>query len=349
MKDWTKALITPKATISEALKTIDSSSAQIAMVIDNNKQLLGVATDGDIRRALLKGFSLETPIEQIMNTSPITFNKYDDRRKILNLMRRVQVHHIPIVDSNGCLVGLEVIDDFTDNYECENHVVLMAGGLGSRLRPLTDNCPKPLLKVGNKPLIQTIVESFIEQGFKNFYISVNYLAERIKEHFGDGSSLGIEIKYLTESKKLGTAGALGLLPNNTDKPFIVMNGDILTKVNFNNLLKYHCDQDAVGTMCVREYNYQIPYGVVHVDNDRLINIEEKPVQNVFVSGGIYVFNPEVLNLFSKNEEIDMPNLFKRIIEKGNNVSVYPINEYWLDIGKISDFKKANGEYYEMFK
>ncbi|MGQ9826160.1 MAG: nucleotidyltransferase family protein, partial [Desulfotomaculales bacterium] len=229
-----------------------------------------------------------------------------------------------------------------------NVVVIMAGGLGSRLRPLTDECPKPLLKVGGKPLLETILENFLEYGLYNFYFSVNYRAEMIREYFGDGSRWGANIEYINEEKRLGTAGALSLLPEKPKNTVLVMNGDLLTKINFEHLLDFHADTKADATMCVKEYNFQIPYGVVKTDRHRLIEIEEKPVKTFFISAGIYAIEPAVIDLIPRNTYFDMPGLFEKLIKENREAAVFPIREYWLDIGHKEDFERANGEFSEVF-
>jgi NDP-sugar pyrophosphorylase family protein len=230
----------------------------------------------------------------------------------------------------------------------DNWVVLMAGGLGSRLRPLTDECPKPMLRVGNKPLLETIIETFIEQGFRRFFISVNYMADTIKEYFGDGSRWGAEIQYLEETSRLGTAGALSLLPEKPQAPLLVMNGDLLTKINFRQLLDFHREHHAQGTMCVREYEFQVPYGVVKMDHHRITGFEEKPIQRYFVNAGIYVLEPQALQHIPHGVFFDMPSLFQTLMADRQEAVVFPIREYWLDIGHMADYDRANGEFARNF-
>jgi NDP-sugar pyrophosphorylase family protein len=243
---------------------------------------------------------------------------------------------------------VELLDYLLEAPERENWVVLMAGGLGTRLAPLTDNCPKPLLKVGNKPILETIIENFISHGFKRFYLSVNYKAEMIEEYFGDGSRWGAEIRYLREDKKMGTAGALGLIPEPLTQPFLVMNGDLLTKVNFSQLLNFHQEQNAHATMCVREYDFQVPYGVVSVDKHRIKSIEEKPVHRFFVNAGIYVLDPEAVSLIPADMPYDMTSLFEQMTANEREVIAFPVREYWLDIGHRDDFERAAGDFARIF-
>lgn len=348
MRGFSDITITPETKILQAIQIIDASAQQIGLVVNEQNKLLGTITDGDIRRAILKGVNLQEAVCGIMNTKPKIARLESSREKMLAIMKQKKLRHIPIVDGEGYLVGLETIDDLIDNSKIDNWVILMAGGLGTRLGELTRNCPKPLISVGGKPLLETIVDNFREYGFYNFFMSVNYKAEMIEQYFADGLDWNINIKYLRENKRLGTAGALSLLETMPNKPIIVMNGDLLTKVNFQQLLDYHVQQKAMATMCVREYSFQVPYGVVCIDNGKLTGIDEKPVQNFFVSGGIYVIEPKALELIPKDTYYDMPTLFDAIIKKGLTANVFPIREYWVDIGKRDDLERANIEYGEVF-
>lgn len=225
----------------------------------------------------------------------------------------------------------------------------MAGGFGSRLRPLTDNCPKPMLKVGDKPILETVIRSFIKAGFSDFYISTHYMPEQIKNHFGDGGDLGVNISYVYEETPLGTGGALGLLPDSMrqDLPLIMINGDVLTKVDFERLLSFHVENDADATMCVREYDYQIPYGVINGEGNQITSMVEKPIQRFFVNAGIYVVSPRVIQSVEKNQKIDMPTLLEQHMEERQKVLMFPVHEYWLDIGRMDDFNKAQVDIYNL--
>lgn len=345
---WKEILVLPEISIREAIQVLDKSAKQIVLVVDKNNRLVGTVTDGDIRRSILKGMSLEEPTQKIMNPDPTVAMIDESRESILALMQRKGLHHIPLVDENRCVIGLETLDELIKSRARENWVVLMAGGLGSRLSPLTDECPKPMLRVGNKPLLETILENFIEYGFHRFYISVNYMADVVKAYFGDGSRWGVDICYLHEDQRLGTAGALSLLPQRPTEALLVMNGDVLTKVNFKQLLDFHSGHDAQATMCVREYDFQIPYGVVKIDNHRIAGIDEKPVQRFFVNAGIYVLEPAALDFILKGCYFDMPTLLEKLIEQKKETAVFPIREYWLDIGQLSDYDRANGDFMRVF-
>lgn len=348
MKDWQQAVVKQEMTILDAIKIIDSSSRQIALVVDDQHVLRGTVTDGDIRRAILKGISLESNIQLIMNANPTTESVNYKKTQLLDIMKHKQLRQIPIVDKDFRIVDLVTIDELIQEEVYDNWVVIMAGGLGSRLGGLTRDCPKPLLTVGGKPILETITESFKENGFRNFFFSVNYKADMIERHFGDGSNFNINIKYLREKERLGTAGALGLLPSKPDKPIIIMNGDLLTKVNFQQMLDYHVQHEAMATMCVRDYSYQVPYGVVHIENNKLKCIEEKPVQNFFVSAGVYILEPDALQYIPVDQYFDMPSLFETLLQHKQATNIFPIREYWIDIGQKDDFDRANSDYWQVF-
>lgn len=341
-------MILSKASIRDALQIMDKSALQIVFVVDKEKRLLGVVTDGDVRRSILRGEELSTPVEQIMNAHPITAQQGADRAELLRLMKAKTVRQIPLVDKEKHLVGLVQMEELLYRPQRENAVVLMAGGLGTRLRPLTDKIPKPLLKVGAKPILETILESFLDAGFHRFYFAVNYKSQMIEDYFGDGSRFGAEIEYLHENKRMGTAGALYFLPEAPKEPILVMNGDLLTKVDFGELLDYHIEQGAAATMAVREYSYQVPYGVIDFDGERIEAIREKPSYSFFVNAGIYALSPEAVARVDKEEFFDMPQLFNALVEDGKKTTVYPVREYWLDIGRMDDFERAQEEYGEMF-
>jgi dTDP-glucose pyrophosphorylase len=349
MKEWRKILVSPSATIRETIEKIDSNSLQIALVIDEQLNLLGTVTDGDIRRALLKGVPLQTTVNEIMNTHPVTIQPNEETRQILKIMEANRLRHLPVVDEQGSLKGVELLESFIHPPRLDCWVVLMVGGLGKRLGSLTKDCPKPLLKVGNKPILETILEKLGECGFHQFYFVVNYKAEMIQAYFGDGSHWGLEIRYIHEQKRMGTAGGLKLIPEKLPQPILVMNGDLLTTLNFRQLLQFHTEMHVKATMCVRQYEIEVPYGVVKVENQRLANIVEKPIHQFFVSAGIYVLEPDALEYIPDNSYFDMPNLFQKLIAENSDIAAFPLREYWVDIGKLDDFHRANVEYNEVFE
>ncbi len=347
-KNWQNALISPSTSIIEAMRLIDKIALQILLVTDADKTLLGTITDGDIRRAILKGGSMEDPIINVMNSRPTTFSMDENVEDMLIAMRLLKISKVPVVDNKNRVVNLEILDELLHPTLKDNPVVIMAGGLGSRLGSLTRDCPKPLLHVGEQPVLQTILENFLVYGFHNFYFSVNYKGEMIEDYFGDGKRWNVNIRYIHENKRMGTAGPLSLLPEKPETPFFVMNGDILTKINFLQLLDFHTEQRAAATMCAFKYDMQIPYGVLEVKKHRLVEINEKPVQSFFVNAGIYVLEPETLCHIPADTFFDMPSLYETLIETKQEAAVFPLREYWLDIGHMSDFERAQGDFNEVF-
>lgn len=340
--------VKPTITIRKALSLIDESSKQILLVIDGTGKLIGTVNDGDIRRGLLKGIGLEDTIETIYFKKPTVANINDTKENIIRIASAKKIHQIPIVDDEGNLIGLDTLDELISKESKSTPVVLMAGGLGTRLGELTKTTPKPMLHVGNKPILETIIENFSKYGYTNFIISVNYLSHVIEEYFGDGSQLGVSITYVHEQKRMGTAGALSLVRNRLNEPFFVMNGDLLTNINFEHFHNYHIDQKAAATMGIRKYDFQVPYGVVNIDDGKISSIIEKPTHKFFVSGGVYMLSPEVLSMVPENDFFDMPSLFELIIAKDDKAVSFPIHEYWLDIGRVNDYEQANNEYNKVF-
>ncbi|WP_297431715.1 nucleotidyltransferase family protein [Sulfurimonas sp.] len=348
MNKYKDILLQKDSTIKEALEVIDKGAMRIAIVLDDKEKVIGTLSDGDIRRGLLNGLHLDSSIESLYFKEPTLANINDAKEIIIQKAVRKQIYQIPIVDNDGKLVKIEELSNLLKTDAKHNRVVLMAGGLGTRLRPLTQDTPKPLLKVGNKPILETIVENFAKYGFINITISVNYKADMIKEYFGDGSALGVNIDYIEESKRLGTAGALSLIKERPQEPFFVMNADLLTNVNFEHLLDFHLIERSVATMCVREYDYQVPYGVIETEGSLITSIEEKPLHKFFVNAGIYMLSPQVFEYIPKNEFYDMPTLFEDIITEELKCVSFPIHEYWLDIGRMEEFEQAQNEYNEVF-
>jgi len=337
-------LIRPEQSIRAALQTINDSALQIALVVDDKMKLLGTVTDGDVRRGILRGLSLEHPVKDVMNSNPVVVTDDKSQEDIIALMRHKKLRHIPVVDKYGRLVELFMLEELMYPSVKENPVIIMVGGMGTRLRPLTETIPKPMLDVGGKPLLETIIRNVSQYGFRNFYLAVNYKKEMIMDYFGDGERFGVNINYLEEERPLGTAGALSLLPQKPTQPFIVMNGDLLTKVHFAQLLDFHLEHQAIATMCVRGYEYQVPYGVVKFENYRFQSIEEKPVHRYFVNAGIYVLDPLALEWIPAQSFVDMPDLFQTLATTSHYVAVFPVREYWLDIGRMDDYMRAQEEY-----
>jgi len=344
MKHWQSILIEPAMRLDEAIAVLDREGLRIALVVDAQRRLLGTLTDGDVRRALLRQTPLSAPVRDAMFDKPMTASLDWTRERILALMERHQLLHVPIVDAQLHVVGLETLHGVLQKRHKNNPIFLMAGGFGTRLQPLTDHCPKPMLRVGDKPILELIVENFVNAGFHRIFVSTHYRAEMIQEHFGDGSRWGASIRYVHEERPLGTGGALGLLPHEEiDQPMFMMNGDLLTNLNFDNLLKFHLEHDGMATMCVREYEHRVPYGVIESDGHRIRSMVEKPVHRFFVNAGIYVLAPELVRSVEPDQHIDMPTLLEHQIGRGHSINMFPIHEYWLDIGRMEDFQKAQFE------
>ena len=343
-RHWRKVLLDSRADVTTAAEVLTSSSMRIVLVVDKENRLLGTITDGDIRRALMAGSAMSSLATSVMQKNPIAVNQGDSRRKALQIMREKDLLHLPVLDAKGVVVGLETVRDLLFKEQRPNPVLLMAGGLGKRLYPLTREVPKPLLPVGEKPILQTILEQLAEGGFSQFFLAVHYRSEQVRAHFGDGSKWGVRIEYLEERQPLGTAGALSLLDQTMiDAPLLMINGDLLTRLDFGQLVDFHGEHGGLATMCVREYDFQIPYGVVHGDGDQVTDIIEKPVQKFFVNAGIYILEPELLGQCRPDEAIDMPDLLREVVNDGRKVSMFPIHEYWLDIGRMEEYERAQVE------
>lgn len=349
MKSWEHVLVSPQTSLHDALAVIDRTGSQMALVVDSERRLLGTLSDGDVRRALLKGVALADAVTLAMHRSPIFANASEERSSIVADMRRRGLHQMPVVDAQGRVVGLEIFVDFFDVPRRSNWVVVMAGGLGTRLGELTREVPKPMLPVGSRPLLETIVRGIAEHGFERIYLAVNYRADQIEGHFGDGSRLGIDIRYLREDQRLGTAGALSLLPEKPSAPLVVTNADLLTKEDFGLMVERHAESGADATMAVRPYEMQVPFGVVRERDGRIDAIEEKPLHRFVVSAGIYVLSPHTLELVPREQCFDMPALFEALIARGGQARCHHVRSYWLDIGRLTDYERANLDFAEVFR
>jgi dTDP-glucose pyrophosphorylase len=344
LKSFRNIIVTPQTFLRDAISHIDSSGLQVALVLHDDGRLAGMLSDGDVRRAILRSYDLNTPVAEIMNLNPVTAHISTGTHDLMRLMRFRGLHHIPLLDDEKKVADLITLDMLTGITERPNWVVLMAGGLGTRLLPLTEKCPKSMLHVGGKPILESIIESFVEQGFRKFFLAVNHLAEIIVDYFGDGGHHGVEILYLYEKKRLGTAGALSLLPDRPTDPMMVMNGDLLTRLRFDQMLRFHEDHAATATMAVREYDFQVPYGVVNVSGTSIVSIDEKPIHKFFVNAGIYTLAPKSLEYVPDDIFFDMPLLFQNLQTNGQTTSAYPIREYWLDVGRLDELERARREW-----
>ena len=339
---WLSVLAKPTACIEDAIKILDKTGLQIVLVVSPSNKLLGTITDGDIRRALLRGYELKSTLNLIAHERALVAPVGIDDTSALQMMLVNKVKQLPIVDDCRTVVGLYTFDDLAMGEVAvrSNVMVIMAGGLGKRLRPYTENCPKPMLIVRGKPMLEHIIDKARQDGFSNFVISTYYLSNMIEDYFGDGNKWGVSIEYTKEDRPLGTGGGLAYLKSKVKEPIIVTNGDVLTDLSYSDLLDFHVHNSAAATMAIRYYEWQHPFGVVHVKGLEIDSFEEKPILRTCVNAGVYAINPEALQLLEQNEYCDMPTLFERAKSDGKKTIVYLIHEPWLDVGRPDDLLKA---------
>jgi len=324
--------------LKDALKRLDSLEIKTLFVLDNNEKLIGTLTDGDVRRAIISGHQVDESIELFMNRKPHFAYENDSIEYKLSMFEELPIRYLAILNNDDIIVNILSKDEITS---LTNYAIIMAGGLGSRLGELTKDTPKPLLKVGSKPILEAILESFSTNDINNFLISVNYKSEMIKEYFGKGEKLGLNISYIEELKKLGTAGCLSLIEDKPTEAFFVMNGDVLVDIDFKDMLSFHLENNFIATMGVVSYYIDIPYGVIEIDSDNTLKcIKEKPKERFYVNAGVYLLNPETIEMIPKNSFYDMPSLFEALKNENKKVGVYNKLKNWLDIGHIDDYKKA---------
>ena len=344
MKNFKSSLIPTKSRLRKVISSINKGAVQVALVVDADQRLVGTVTDGDIRRGLLRGETLESPVEKVMQREFRYVPEGTVEQEILNLMRREVLQQIPMLDSHGRVVRLFLLEELLQRKTLQNGVVIMAGGEGKRLLPLTKHCPKPMLHVQGKPILEILMEQCKEAGFRKFYFAVNYLKQQIIDHFGDGSRWEVDICYLEENRPLGTAGALSLMPEIPEDPLMVLNGDVLTQVPFPALLKFHQENQAMATICVRDHETVIPFGVVRIEGTHVVTLEEKPTLMHHVNAGIYVLSPQALKYLKREEACDMPEFLTHLQQSNQSVHAFPIHEYWLDVGYPESFDRAHLEW-----
>ena len=342
MNKFKEMLIEDTSSINDALIKLNANKIQALIVMSKDK-VVGTITDGDIRRALIKKFSTQESIKVAMNSEFLFLEPNHNIKNIQDYLYEKDIKFIPIIE-NGEIIDVVYKDQLSDYGDKENVVFILAGGFGTRLKPLTDNCPKPMLNIGNYPLLELTIKNFKKYGFKNFLISTHFLPEIIKDYFGSGDDLSINIKYVHEDEPLGTAGALGLIGNElSELPYVVINGDILTNINFDKMLEFHNENFATITVGAKNYEYQIPYGVIEADRNNVTKITEKPIYEFGINSGVYIISPEVIKNQKINVKKDMPELIKEELLLNKKVLTYKIYDYWRDIGKISDLELANKE------
>jgi len=348
-----RTFVAPQATLRATIAQIDAGAIEIALVVDEQRRLLGTVTDGDVRRALLAGVALEDPIEGIVHRDPVAAAADTDDETLLALMTERGVDQIPLVEG-GRVVDVAFLRDLAGATGrrtglAESPVVLMAGGSGKRLRPLTERTPKPMLPVGDRPLLETVLGQVSDAGFSRVLIAVNYRAEVIERHFGDGSRFGVDIGYLHERSPLGSGGALRLAAAELDRPFIVMNADLLTNVKLPALMRFHREEANIVTVGVRQYALDLPYGVVETDATRVRSLREKPRLSFFVNAGLYAVDPAAIALAADlPERFDMTDVVAAALAARARVGAFPVREYWLDVGQLADYDRAHGEHATYF-
>jgi dTDP-glucose pyrophosphorylase len=337
---WRACLLSKKSTVQDAVRCLDASGLQIVIVVGPGDKLFGTVTDGDIRRGLLRGIELSAPIDAIVQREPMVVPPGLEADAIRQIMNANKIHQLPVVDADHHIVSLHVWDELQTPARRPNTMVVMAGGRGSRLGVHTENCPKPLLPVGGKPMLEHILMRARDEGFYRFVLTIHYLGHMIEEYFGDGKQFGIEIDYLREPKPLGTGGALSLLDPRPREPIVVTNGDVLTDVRYGEILDFHMRQGAAALMAVRAHEWQHPFGVVRTRGMDIVGFEEKPVYRTHVNAGVYVIDPATLDALELGQHCDIPTLFERLQADGQRTIVYPMHEPWLDVGRPADLEAA---------
>lgn len=340
---WQKAILPITATIGQAICNLNETSVKIVMVINEAGVLEGTISDGDIRRGLLKNLDLSSPLTSIIHRNSLVVPLELSRELVMQLMVVNKIQQIPIVNESHHVVGLHLWDELISPPARSNSMIIMAGGKGTRLRPHTENCPKPMLLVSGKPMLEHIIERSKLEGFNHFVLAIHYLGHMIEEYFGYGEKLGVSIDYLREDRPLGTAGALSLLRPFPELPFVVTNGDVITDIRYGELLDFHNRQNAAATMAVRVHEWQHPFGVVQTQGVEIVGFEEKPIARSHINAGVYVLNPDALSVLSEAGHCDMPTMFERLQAKAQRTVAYPMHEPWLDVGRPMDLELANSQ------
>jgi dTDP-glucose pyrophosphorylase len=340
--DLSKFVIHSGQSIRHAMECINSNWREVSLVTDKEHRVIGLITDGDIRRGFLSGLTMESPATKVMTRTFLSVGPEADRSTVLDMMMARSIRHVPVLDKDGKLFGIHFLEELIGKTVKPNLAVIMAGGKGIRLRPLTENCPKPMIRVAGRPILERVILHLVGYGIREIYLSINYLGDMIEQYFGDGASFGCSIKYLREKKSLGTGGPLSLLSEQPNYPLIVMNGDQVTQVDIAKLLDFHEQEKVEATIAVKPYQVEIPFGVVRHNGGRLVELQEKPTADYLINTGIYVLNPGVLPLIPKNEEFPITGLFDLMLDRKMQVGVHCIEEEWIDVGRHDDLRKAKG-------
>jgi len=347
--DLTALCVRPESSLQESIAQMNSSRAGIVLVVDKRGRLVGTITDGDVRRAMLANVNIDSPVSLLLEqkasthlVQPITESVDADSATMLNVLRQHAIRHLPLVDQDNRVVGLVTLDDFVPKEAPPLQAVIMAGGYGTRLQPLTNEIPKSMLPVGDRPILELIIDQLRDSGISRVSVTTHYMKDAITNHFGDGRDFGVDIQYVEEDQPLGTAGALSLLEN-FDAPMLVINGDILTQVDFRNMLDFHREHEADMSVAIRLHEFTVPYGVVTTDGVTISGISEKPVIQNMINAGIYLLNPSVQKYIPSNQAFDMPDLISKLLEDSRRVVGFPVGEYWIDIGQVEDYQRARAD------
>jgi dTDP-glucose pyrophosphorylase len=341
-KDLERFVIPDTASLRDAMLAIDANWREVVMIQDQSERIIGIITDGDIRRGLLDGLPMSATAVEIMSRDFISVSLDTDRAAVLDLMKAVRIRHVPVIDEAKCLVGIHFFEEIIGASVRPNSAVIMAGGKGTRLRPITEHCPKPMVMVAGRPILERIVLHLVGNGIRHIYLAINYLGHMIEDYFGDGSSFACRIEYLREQTELGTGGALSLLPDNLQHPLFVLNGDQINRIDVQGMLNRHFEANADATMSVGAYQHEVPYGVVHQQGGRLQRLEEKPVLNMLINRGVYVLNPSVLTLIPKAQFFPITELYDCLLRQDKTVVTHFSEEDWIDVGRPDDLQRANG-------
>jgi len=339
--NWKKTLVKSNSSLEVAIRKLEQTALQVVLVIGKNKRLVGTITDGDIRRGLLKGLTTKDKINSVISKNPVTVNSLASENKIKKIMSKFNIRQIPIVNKKKQVVNLFVLDKLNFSKKISNKIIFMVGGKGKRLMPLTKLTPKPMLRIKGIPILERLVKKAKIEGFYNFVFITNHLEKVIKNYFKSGSRWGVKIKYFNENTPLGTAGGLRHIKDNKNNPVIVSNGDVISEVNFRNLIDFHQKQNNEVTIAVKKLEVENPYGVVKMSQEKVVDLIEKPVSRSYVSAGIYVFNSYLFKKIKKNKYTDMTSFINKLLKDKVKINACPLHESWTDIGKHTDYKKVN--------
>ena len=352
--DLSTLCILPGDTIRQAVAQIDRNECGIVLVVDGERRLVGTVTDGDVRRAVLAGRNLDMPVGKLLDAKaapygePVVGCEGADRAELLQLMKEKRVRQIPIIDAQSRVIGLVMLEELVPEEVLPLQAVIMAGGKGTRLRPFTEDVPKPMLMVGDRPLMEHIVNQLSAAGIRQVSVATQYLPHKISEHFGNGERFGVDISYVQEDEPLGTAGGLGLMEA-WKEPLLVVNGDVLTQVNYRAMRDFHAEHKADMTVAVSKYEAAVPFGVVDCEGAEVRKLEEKPRYSFLVNAGIYLLEPSIRSFIPQHRRFDMSDLINVLLQKGCRVVSFPILEYWLDVGRPADFERAKEDIRNMEK